>query len=157
MIPTIWLLIGPKGAGKTHIGRVIHAHRDVHFLSVEPVWMALSEGEDGWAKVAEVIDELTADHTQIMIESLGVGRGFESFHHDLAARYRLRYVRVQAPPKVCLLRVANRDDAEQLDIPLERVAEYNRRAMQVDFAWEVEIDNSGPATDEEILSAFDQL
>lgn len=32
---TIYLLIGPKGSGKTHIGTVLNTHFGMHFVRVE--------------------------------------------------------------------------------------------------------------------------
>jgi predicted ABC-type ATPase len=33
---TLFILVGPKGAGKTHIVTLVNAHTEIKFLSVEP-------------------------------------------------------------------------------------------------------------------------
>ena len=34
------LLIGPKGGGKSHVGRLLESALGVHFFHAEPHWMA---------------------------------------------------------------------------------------------------------------------
>jgi shikimate kinase len=43
----LYLLIGPKGSGKSHIGALVSQHTDIYFLRVEPIWLSLQPGEDG--------------------------------------------------------------------------------------------------------------
>jgi shikimate kinase len=151
------MLIGPKGAGKTHIGTLVDRHTDIAFLRVEPIWLSLGPGEDGWTKVEEVIDELLQSHERVMIESLGAGAGFERFHAALARKYRIRMVRVYADPDTCLARVRDRDQTDHIDVSDEKVAEYNKIAAAVVRDWDLEIDNNGPAPAGEILAAIRTL
>ena len=72
----LYMLIGPKGSGKTHIGTLVNRYTDIVFLRVEPVWLDLKTGEDGWKKVEAVIDSMFQTHNKVMIESLGIGEGF---------------------------------------------------------------------------------
>ena len=71
MSQTLYMLIGPKGAGKTTIGTLVHQHTDIAFIRVEPIWLSLQPGEDGWKKVESVIDDRFQTHDRLMIESLG--------------------------------------------------------------------------------------
>src|SRR5688572_13495016 len=34
------ILVGAKGSGKSHIGRILEARLGVHFFHVEPLWLA---------------------------------------------------------------------------------------------------------------------
>ena len=47
----LFMLIGPKGSGKTHIGTLVNQHTDIVFLRVEPIWLSLEPAENGWKKV----------------------------------------------------------------------------------------------------------
>ena len=47
----LFMLIGPKGSGKTYIGMLVDRHTDIAFLRVESVWLTVQPGEDGWKKV----------------------------------------------------------------------------------------------------------
>lgn len=35
----LYMLIDPKGAGKTYIGTLINQHTDIPFIRVEPIWL----------------------------------------------------------------------------------------------------------------------
>ena len=39
MMKTLFILIEPKGAGKTYIGTRIEAQLGIKFLRVEPIWI----------------------------------------------------------------------------------------------------------------------
>ena len=71
MQKTLYILIGPKGSGKTHIGSRIEELTSIKFLRVEPLWLQLAEGEDGWGRVEREIDALFTQHDKLVIESLG--------------------------------------------------------------------------------------
>jgi hypothetical protein len=58
MNKTLYMLIGPKGSGKTYIGSRIEQLTGLKFLRVEPLWLGLAEGEDGWDRVECEIDAL---------------------------------------------------------------------------------------------------
>lgn len=73
MKKTLYVLIGPKGSGKTHVGTKVNQHTSIKFLRVEPIWLNLAPGEDGWQRVEHEIDQLFEQHDRIMIESLGAG------------------------------------------------------------------------------------
>ena len=87
MAKMLYMLIGLKGSGKTHIGTLVGANTNIVFLRVEPIWLGLKPGEDGWQKVTEAVDNLFQQHDRVMIESLGAGEGFRSFHAGLASKY----------------------------------------------------------------------
>ncbi|BBD66524.1 hypothetical protein NIES4072_62060 [Nostoc commune NIES-4072] len=59
---TLFILVGPKGAGKTHIGTLVNAQMAIKFLPVEPIWIDYlqngAEDRDGWDIVEEEIDRL---------------------------------------------------------------------------------------------------
>ncbi len=151
---TLYLLIGPKGAGKSHIGALISRHTSIHFLLVEPLWLSLQPGEDGWQKVEAAIDTLLTAHPTVMIESLGVGDGFRAFHARLAQKYRLRLIRVRADPETCLARVQSRSRADHIPVSMEQVQAYNRLAAEVAYAWDLEIDNNHPQPEADLINAF---
>ena len=41
-----YILIGPKGSGKTTIGTLVDQRTDFVFLRVEPIWLGLEPGEE---------------------------------------------------------------------------------------------------------------
>lgn len=157
MPKVLYILIGPKGAGKTHIGTLVNQHTPIRFLRVEPLWLALQPGEDGWQKVEAAIDALFQMHDQVMIESLGAGEGFRNFHLALAQKYPIRFIRVRADLETCFARVKSRNSADHIAVADDKVLEYNRIAAQVTYDWALEIDNNQLATEAEIISALQAL
>jgi shikimate kinase len=154
MSKALYMLIGPKGSGKTHIGTLVEKRTDISFLRVEPIWLSLRPHEDGWNKVEEAIDKAFDDYSGLMIESLGAGQEFQRFHDSLTKKYDVKMIRVIADLEVCLQRVRNRDNREHIPVPDAKVEQYNKIASQVQFDWSLEIDNNGPASPDEILAAI---
>ena len=151
MTKALYMLIGPKGSGKTYVGTLVAKHTDIHFIRVEPIWLQLKPGEDGWQKVAAAIAEAFQTHDRVMIESLGAGEGFRNFHLLLVAKYPIKMIRVYADLDTCLTRVQTRSSENHIAVSDDNVAEYNRIAAAVQYGWDAEIDNSRPASDESIL------
>ncbi len=157
MSQILYMLIGPKGAGKTYIGTLIARYTEIKFISVEPIWLSLQPGENGWKKVEQVIDEAFTDHSKVMIESLGAGEEFGKFRANLEKKYTLKMIRVYTDLETCLARVKSRDRTAHIPVSDEKVEQYNRIAATVFFDWDLEINNNAPATDEEILTAIQTL
>lgn len=154
---TLYMLIGPKGSGKTYIGSLIGRETDITFLRVENIWLNLNPGEDGWQKVEEAIDREFMNCDNLMIENLGAGDAFLQFRKNLRAKYGVKMIRVMTDPGLCLERVKNRDSRDHISVSDDKVREYNAIAAKVSYDWSLEIDNNGPASDLEILDAFRSL
>ena len=154
---TLFMLIGPKGSGKTHIGTLVNRRTDILFLRVEPIWLSLKPGEDGWKKVEAVIDTMFQKHDKVMIESLGVGEGFAKFRASLAGKYSIKMIRVYADLETYFARVKTRNNAEHIAVSDDKVAEYNQLASAVSYPWDLEINNNEPIPDEEIIGAIQSI
>jgi shikimate kinase len=148
------MLIGPKGSGKTHIGTLVDRSTGICFLRVEVLWLSLQPGEDGWKKVEAAIDELFQVHDRVMIESLGIGEGFQAFYASLRKKYALRMIRVHASLDTCLERVRHRNRLEHIPVSDEKVMEYNQAAAGASYDWVLEIDNNRPLSDVALLRAI---
>jgi len=157
MQKTLFILIGPKGSGKTYIGNRIEQLTGIKFLSVEPLWLNLTEDEDGWIKVEKTIDGLFYQHDKVVIESLGAGDGFNFMYASLKGKYEIKLVKVETDAEECLRRVMKRDKKNHIPFSEEQVREHNSIAAGVKHPWETVIDNNGPATDEEIYTMITSL
>jgi len=151
---TLYILIGPKGSGKTYIGGRIEELTGIKFLRVELLWLNLVEGEDGWNKVEKTVDELFTHYDKVAIESLGAGEGFNRIYASLEGKYEVKLIKVETDLEECLRRVKSRDSVDHIPVSDEKVREYNRIAASADHPWDAVIDNNGPATDEEIFMTF---
>jgi len=159
---TLFILIGPKGAGKTHIGTLVNkAQIGIKFLRVEPIWINYMQNRpkdrDGWDIVEEEIDKLFESNEKIMIESLGAGEGFAKFHKSLTNKYHIKLIKVETALNKCLERVKNRDISDHILISDDKVEEYNKIAAQVSYSWHQVIDNNALATDAEIIKAIQAI
>lgn len=150
----LYLLIGPKGAGKSYIGMLAHQHTDIFFIRVEPIWLNLQSGENGWKKVESEIDTVIQSHNKIMVESLGVGEGFRGFYAALAKKYSIKMIRVHADLATCFARVKSRNKAGHIPVSDDKVLEYNKIAATVAYDWDLEINNNGSVSDADLLSAI---
>lgn len=155
MRKTLYMLIGPKGSGKTHIGSLVAANTNIVFLRVEPIWLSLEPGEDGWTKVIGTLHGLFLQHDEVMIESLGIGDAFRDFDSRLARRYVIKKIRVLTALDTCLERVRTRSPRDHIPVSDDKVVEYNQLAARVVHDWAGEIDNNGPATTPEIMAAIE--
>jgi shikimate kinase len=153
----LYFLIGPKGVGKTSIGTLVHQHTDITFLRVESIWLGLQPGEDGWEKVEAAIDTMFQTHNKIMVESLGVGQDFLKFKTSLAEKYSIKMIHVVADLDTCFNRVKNRSQIDHIAVSDDRIIEYNQAAAMVSYAWDLEINNNNPASDSDILLAFQSI
>jgi len=151
---TLFMLIGPKGSGKTHIGTLVNQHTEIVFLRVEPIWLGLKPNENGWDQVQAAIDALFQKHAKVMIESLGIGEGFSKFRASLAERYVIKMIRVYADAETCFARVKTRNNAEQIAVSDDRVAELNTLASAVSYHWNLEINNNDLRPDHEVIDAI---
>ena len=153
MTKTLYILIGPKGSGKTTIGMLVAQRTDIVFLRVEPIWLGLGLGEDGWTKVEAAIDEMFFIHDRLMIESLGAGDGFGRFHASLAEKYDVKLIRVVADSDTCLARVKTRNNRDHIPVSDSQVIAYNLVAATVNLDWDLVIDNNGPISEADLLTA----
>ena len=153
MTKTLYILIGPKGSGKTTIGMLVAQRTDIVFLRVEPIWLGLGLGEDGWTTVEAAIDEMFFIHDRLMIESLGAGDGFGRFHASLAEKYDVKLIRVVADSDTCLAHVKTRNNRDHIPVSDNQVIAYNLVAATVNLDWDLVIDNNGPISEADLLTA----
>ncbi|MHC4956018.1 MAG: AAA family ATPase [Planctomycetota bacterium] len=135
---TILALIGPKGAGKTYLGRLLEERLGVVFVDVEAVFRALPDpgrvGE-GYDEVARQIAEHLHDAQAVSLELTGAAPEAKALLDHLETLAVLRKVRVLAPLDLCLERIAGRDAGVHLPTSedvVERVHAISS-ALELDF------------------------
>jgi predicted ABC-type ATPase len=161
--PTVVVLVGPKGAGKTFVGALAEAELGVRFLRVEPIFLehqrtsalaGAARDADGYAKVRVAIDDVLRREPRVVVESTGASPAFAPFLAALRSAYDVRLVAIRAPPDRCLERVRTRDASGHIPVSDDRVAEINARAAGVELPWDLEIDNGAPA---DVATLVDRL
>jgi shikimate kinase len=161
------VLLGPKGSGKSHIGRVVQRELGVHFFHVEPLWMAYyadcrSAGrepslEEGVRAVHPRLSEALATHEHVCVETTGASP--EILTHLLALRpaSEILIVRVNAPLELCLHRIATRDPTHQIPVDTETLEKVYRLSTSVDVGAAITLDNVALSDAEIVLPIAKRL
>lgn len=145
------VLLGPKGSGKSHIGRVVQRELGVHFFHVEPLWMAYyaecrSAGrtpslEEGIRAVHPKLSEALASHEHVCVETTGASPEILTDLLTLRPASDTLIVRVNAPLELCLHRIANRDPAHQIPVDTETIEKVYRLSTSVEVCAAITLDN----------------
>src|SRR5262245_3450200 len=116
------LLVGPKGSGKSHIGRVLERHLGVRFLQVELLWRAyLSECREAGrlpvipeaiARIHPEIRNSLREHGSLCVETTGASQEILDGLMKLCPREKMIVVRISAPVELCLQRAEARDQSQ---------------------------------------------
>jgi dephospho-CoA kinase len=120
------VLVGPKGSGKSHVGRVLERRLGVHFFHVEPLWMAYYAAcraagrepaiPEGIAAVHPRIAAALAAHRDVCVETTGASPEILHALLELAPPAATRVVRVTAPLDRCLERIVTRDQTPNVTL-----------------------------------------
>jgi len=163
---TVYLLVGPKGSGKTYIGGLLEQALGVHFLRVERLLIdhikaaGLDSDQlpgDGYHLEEEAIDRILQNNGEVISEATGSSKHLPSFIERLRNKYTVVLIRVVCPLHACLERVDARSPADHFEISDEAIMAINRKSQSLSLDWDLEIDNTAPATDENICARFREV
>lgn len=157
------LLVGPRGSGKSHIGRVLERHLGVRFFHVEPLWMAyLSECREtgrlpvipeGIAMIHPEIRHALAEHGHMSVETTGASQEILDGLKNLCPREKIIIAKISAPVEICLQRAEAQDPAHQLQMDSETIRNVNTMSEAAHVDADVQLTNEN-LSDEEIVAAF---
>ncbi|HCC04700.1 TPA: shikimate kinase [Patescibacteria group bacterium] len=163
MNKTLFILIGLKGSGKTHIGSLIQRKLGIQFFRVEDVWLELKEEKfseeyirKGFSLVAEKIDEKFKEANRLVIESTAAHQEFHNLLARLKDKYEVKLIKIMAPPDLCLKRTKTRVQSIHIPVSDDRVEVINRKAFSVNLPFDLVIENE-KGTDKEIVGNFSSL
>lgn len=157
------LLVGPKGSGKSHIGRVLERRLRVHFFHVEPHWLSYHSEcamagcepviSEGIARVHPLIGQALRRHAHVCVETTGASDEILRDLLALAAMESILKVRVQAPLDLCLRRIQARDASQQIPMDDERVRLVYALSESCAIQPDVLLENHG-LTEDEVVSCL---
>lgn len=163
---TVFILIGPKGSGKSHVGTIVEKYFGIPFLNVDtlgleniPKSKLLGEDliEEGFhfeeAKIAEILQ--TED--SVVFENTGSHAYFFVVLSRLRSSYMVKLIRVSAPLDKCRERMAHRDQTKNIPVSSELIQSINERSLKVRLPWDLELDNSVDFSERAIVEAFQGL
>ncbi|HON79836.1 MAG TPA: hypothetical protein PK544_15185 [Spirochaetota bacterium] len=155
----IYVLIGPKGSGKSFIGSIMERCCNIIFFRVEDIWQSLrneknylSENDyfrnidnfcrEGNLILINEIRRLLQSNKSIVIESLGITPHFPSFLDNLQLMAEVFLIKIVADLNVCLERVKMRDQSIHIPISDDTIKEINKRVHQLTMDYSFEIINN---------------
>lgn len=158
----VYILVGPKGVGKSHLGQHLQQRLGLRFLRVEDIWIKLKEEglqtmeyeSEGSRRVIEAISKLLNNVDQIVIESIGASQVFDFQVKELKKISNVMLIRIRAPLALCLQRVKGRNPALHLNLSDKRVAEINEIAANFETTWDLEFDNSTENSEHMFIDKF---
>jgi shikimate kinase len=149
------VLVGPKGAGKTTIGRMVEAALGARFVDVEAVAKrALAEAggaiDEAYARrafgmILEEVEAAARGAPAVVLETTGASAETPRFLAALRERFETVLVRVTASHAVCERRI---------QVGPDLVREMHARSLALSLAWDVEIDNEAGVGEAEVVRAL---
>ena len=159
---TIYLLIGPKGSGKSFIGTLINKYFRIKFIRVED-WVKIVKGNreiDDEAYIKEVfqvvekgVRQELLNHDSIVFESTGLSDYFDKMHSSLLADFKVKSIRIIAQDNLCLKRVRTRDQSIHIDVSDDQVKKINKQVKEKGILTDYSISNN----DKTDLELIDEL
>jgi shikimate kinase len=160
------ILIGPKGSGKSHIGRTLERRLGVHFFHVEPLWMEyyaeckavgkqprISEGIE---RVHPHIVEALRHHQHVCIETTGASPEILDALLLLKNHKKVLLARVNAPLELCLQRIASRDQACQIPMDTDSIRKVHALSEVLPLQSDLMIENR-QLTESQIVELFEEF
>jgi shikimate kinase len=158
MIKVIYILIGPKGAGKSYIGSLMEKQFGIKFIRVEDIWLKL-KNEKKYSSEKEYFDNINSFYSEaiifvkeklktelissnsIVFESLGITPHFDTFILELKQIAKVVLIKINSDPKICLSRIKMRNQSIHIPISDEIINEINSHVANNKLVCDFEINN----------------
>lgn len=161
---SIYLLIGPKGSGKSYVGALIDQVFGIKFLRVED-WAKdvkkdyAIDDENYLSLVFNAIEtgvrNALQHHDAIVFESTGLTKNFDEMLASLNKDYLVKTIGLKADLDLCLERVKTRDQSIHINVSDEQVNRINGEVLQRDLPTRYQLLNQNKTRDELILDLIE--
>jgi len=158
------LLVGPKGSGKSHIGRTLERKLGVLFFHVEPLWMEYyaeckassrePTNTEGIARVHPRIAAALEEHEHICVETTGASPEILNALLSITEASKMLVARVAAPLDLCLQRIATRDQENQIPMNVETIRKVYALSIAAPLQPDLNLENTA-LSEADIVSAFE--
>lgn len=165
--PQLLVLVGPKGSGKTTIGRMLDTKLGLYFLPVEEIALQVLAERGGrvdeqYAKAAfdailVALERVFAETRRVVIEATGASDESAAYFAELQARYDTRFVRILAGRATCEQRLRTRDAGGHVAISPELAARMHERSERLELPWALTVDNESSLSPSTLLAAVERL
>ena len=148
---TLYILIGLKGSGKTFVGKLTEDEFGIPFLRVENIFKNIKRDrhysdesyiKEGFILLEKEIRSLFKETNMLTIESTGLTDEFGQMLKSLRKDFSVKLIKIDADPALCIERVKERDNKNQINISDSDVEKINELAKKVTFDYDLIIDNN---------------
>lgn len=163
MMKMAYILIGPKGSGKSYIGQLLQRNEGIPFLRVEDIWLTIERRPDDTNYISEGFNQVekeirrqfqTIDH--LIIESTAVVSAFDKMVQNLKNDFIVKLIRVDADSQLCLQRIKMRDKKMHIPVSEEMIFKINNLVAQKKYAFDYVISNNYKS-DKDILNEWSKF
>lgn len=163
---TVFVLIGPKGTGKTFTGQLLEQELGIKFLNVERIGLEnIAKSKlTGLQLIIETfdleeiaMDQILMKNPNVSFESTGAHEYFYIFLDRLRTKYNVKLIRIFTPLEICSERIKQRDSSVHIPVSDEMIQIINEKAARVELSWDLVLDNSNQASKEQIVTLFKKL
>jgi shikimate kinase len=147
----IFLLIGPKGCGKSFIGMIFDRHFHVHFVRVEDAVKKIRRDRDmadeayiceAFETIESAVRQSLESYNSVVFESTGLSDHFDNMLQNLKTDFHVTTINVNAEKELCLERVGTRDRSVHINVSDKEVNTINTAVIAKNFKADFEIENS---------------
>jgi len=152
----IYLLIGPKGSGKSFVGALFHTYFNIPFVLVENWVLEVRKGRelddpeyisDVFQTIEERVRLELSEVEQLVFESTGLTDPFNKMLRNLKSDFNVTTIKINADAETCLERIGTRDPSMHINVSTEYIEEINKAVFQKDITPDYSIENIGKSSD----------
>ena len=153
----IYLLLGPKGSGKSFIGTLMDRHLGIRFIRVEDWAKQVKKDRtidndsylrEVFAAIEKGIREEFKKKTPIVFESTGLTDYFDQMFNNLNQDFHLITIKIIADEKLCLERVKSRDQSIHINVSDDQVNHINQLVKEKDIKSDFSLFNEDKSENE---------
>ncbi len=137
-------MIGPKGSGKTTIGRVIAKEMNVKFFDVEKhlieyIHNHSIDGNDlpnhGFDIEEIEIREILKCEDVVIFETTGSSEYFMSYYNMYSAEFKVIPIKITCNYETCIDRINMRGITDNFEVPKDKIKNIYDRSTALNLDW----------------------
>jgi shikimate kinase len=156
----IYLLIGPKGSGKSFIGALMEKEFGIKFIRVED-WVKEVKNNrqidnqsyinESFQAIEKGVRKVLNQYDKVLFESTGLSDYFDQMLKKLNQDFSVISIRIQANDELCLNRVKTRDQSIHINVSDDQVNKINRLVREKEMKTDFTLINENKSADEIVI------
>ena len=160
---TVVILIGPKGAGKTTIGKLLAEKIKARFLDVEMLLMEYCSKHSvepseiprhGYEIEYEEISKILSTEKMVIVESTGSSEFLVEYIKSIKLNYNLVPIKLESSYEVCLNRIRLRGNETNFEVSEKVIKNIYTKTANFNMNWAAIINTE---TDYDISEIGDKI